>query len=67
MGDAKLTRRALLGTAALRRLDRRGLERLDEVVRFTEADLMESSSGTRDHVATGMTLRDACDAAILRD
>ena len=37
---------------------------LDRVVRYREADLMASSVVTRDHVATGMTLRQVCDAAV---
>ena len=37
---------------------------LDTVVRYTEADLMKSSQITRRHVATGMSLRDLCDAAV---
>ena len=39
-------------------------ERLDAVVRYSAADLMTSARVTRDHVATGMTLRDLCDAAV---
>jgi beta-lactamase class A len=52
------------GLAAAAVLDRNPLSDLDTVVRYTEADLMPSSSITRDHVATGLTLRQACDAAI---
>ncbi len=37
---------------------------LDTVVTYTEAELMKSSQITRQHVATGMTLRDLCDAAV---
>ncbi|ANZ39545.1 class A beta-lactamase [Lentzea guizhouensis] len=37
---------------------------LDTVVRYTDADLMKSSQITRQHVATGMSLRDLCDAAV---
>lgn len=39
-------------------------ERLDAVVRYSPADLMTSARVTRDHVATGMTLRELCDAAV---
>lgn len=52
------------GLAAAAVLDRRSLPELDTVVRYTEADLMASSSITRDHVETGLTLGEACDAAI---
>jgi beta-lactamase class A len=37
---------------------------LDTAVTCTEADLMKSSAITRQHVATGMTIRDLCDAAV---
>jgi beta-lactamase class A len=37
---------------------------LDTVVTYTGAELMKSSQITRQHVATGMTLRDLCDAAV---
>ncbi|RTL70829.1 MAG: class A beta-lactamase [Pseudonocardiaceae bacterium] len=39
-------------------------DRLDAVVRYSAADLMTSGRVTRDHVATGMTLRELCDAAV---
>ncbi len=45
-------------------LDRHGLEGLDRVVRYTQADLMESSWITREHAGTGLTLRRLCDAAV---
>ncbi|MEU4805492.1 class A beta-lactamase [Actinosynnema sp. NPDC023587] len=51
-----------LATAAV--LRRTPPARLDTVVRYTEADLLTSSRITREHVATGMTLRDLCDAAV---
>lgn len=51
-----------LATAAV--LRRNPPEHLDQVVRYTDADLMKSSTRTRDHVATGMTIRDLCDAAV---
>ncbi|GAB4583747.1 class A beta-lactamase [Nocardia sp. IFM 10818] len=51
-----------LATAAV--LQRNPLSHLDTVVTYTEADLMKSSFITRDHVATGMTIRDLCDAAV---
>ena len=50
--------------AAAAVLDRHSLKGLDRVVRFTEADLMASSFVTRDRVRTGLTLREACDAAV---
>jgi beta-lactamase class A len=52
------------GLAAAAVLDRHPLSSLDTVVRFTAADLMATSFITRDHVATGMTLRAICDAAV---
>ena len=52
------------GLAAAAVLDRNPLSELDAVVRYTEAELMPSSFITRDHVDTGLTLRQACDAAI---
>ena len=46
-------------------LERHSIESLDlTVVRYTRADLMESSVFTRDHVRTGMTLRQVCQAAV---
>lgn len=41
------------------------MSRLSEVVHYTEADLMASSFITKDHLATGMTLRDLCHAAVV--
>ncbi|MCE7000988.1 class A beta-lactamase [Saccharothrix sp. S26] len=52
------------GLAAAAVLHRNPLSHLDTVVRYTEADLMASSSVTRQHVATGMTIRQVCDAAV---
>lgn len=52
------------GLAAAAVLRRGGMSRLGTVVTYTEADLMKSSAITRRHVATGMTLRDLCDAAV---
>ncbi|MEV6876650.1 class A beta-lactamase [Amycolatopsis sp. NPDC051128] len=51
-----------LATAAV--LFRNPMAHLDTVVTYTEADLMKSSAVTRKHVATGMTIRDLCDAAV---
>ncbi|MEU6642695.1 class A beta-lactamase [Saccharomonospora sp. NPDC046836] len=51
-----------LATAAV--LHRNPMAYLDTVVAYTEADLMKSSAITRRHVATGMTVRDLCDAAV---
>jgi beta-lactamase class A len=39
-------------------------ERLDAVVGYSPAELMTSARITRDHVATGMTVRELCDAAV---
>ncbi|MEV0678722.1 class A beta-lactamase [Actinosynnema sp. NPDC050436] len=52
------------GLAAAAVLQRNPLQHLDTVVRYTEADLMKSSRITREHVGTGMTIRDLCDAAV---
>ena len=55
------------GLAAAAVLDRNPLSSLDSTkVRYTRADLMASSTAfTRQNVAVGMTLRDACRQAIL--
>ncbi len=45
-------------------LDAVGVEGLDEVVRYTEADLVTYSPVTEQHVGDGMTLRDLADAAV---
>jgi beta-lactamase class A len=37
---------------------------LDKLIRYSEADLVAYSPITEQHVATGMTLRELCDAAI---
>ncbi|MEV7783977.1 class A beta-lactamase [Streptomyces sp. NPDC088106] len=50
--------------AAAAVLDRRPLARLDERVRYTRDDLVEYSPVTEKHTATGMTVRDLCDAAV---
>lgn len=50
--------------AAAAVLARNSPERLDTVVHYTADDLMASSSVTQDHVDTGMTLRQLCDAAV---
>ncbi|WP_407936582.1 class A beta-lactamase [Lentzea tibetensis] len=52
------------GVAAAAVLHRNPLSHLDTVVRYTEADLMEHVPVTGQHVATGMKIRDLCDAAI---
>ncbi|GAA0245491.1 class A beta-lactamase BlaC [Saccharothrix mutabilis subsp. mutabilis] len=52
------------GLAAAAVLHRHPLSRLDTLVTYSETDLMRSSTITRQHVATGMTLRDLCDAAV---
>jgi beta-lactamase class A len=51
-----------LATAAV--LHRNPMQHLDTLVRYTEADLMKSSTKTRPNVQTGMTLKDLCDAAV---
>lgn len=52
------------GLAAAAVLHRHPMTYLDTVVTYTEADLMKSSAITRQHVRSGMTLRDLCDAAV---
>ncbi|SCG44014.1 beta-lactamase class A [Micromonospora echinaurantiaca] len=52
------------GLAAAAVLHANPLSHLDTVVRYTEHDLMKSSAITRRHVATGMTIRQLCDAAV---
>jgi beta-lactamase class A len=50
--------------AAAAVLDRNPLSHLDKVVTFTRADVNSISPITENHVATGMTIRQLCDAAI---
>lgn len=52
------------GLAAAAVLHRNPMTHLDTVVTYTEADLMKSSTITKQHVRTGMNLRDLCDAAV---
>ncbi|MFE9746943.1 class A beta-lactamase [Saccharothrix saharensis] len=52
------------GLAAAAVLHRNPLSHLDAVVRYAEGDLMASSVITRQHLATGMTIRQVCDAAV---
>lgn len=50
--------------AAAAVLHRNPLSRLDERVTFTKAEVNSISPITKDHIATGMTIRQLCDAAI---
>ncbi|MEV0087948.1 class A beta-lactamase [Saccharopolyspora sp. NPDC050642] len=52
------------GLAAAAVLQRNPMSHLDAVVTYTEGDLMKSSAITRQHVATGMTIGQLCDAAV---
>jgi beta-lactamase class A len=52
------------GLAAAAVLHRNPLSHLDTVVRYAEGDLLKSAFVTRKHVATGMTIRQLCDAAV---
>ncbi|MGX1777798.1 class A beta-lactamase [Nocardia brasiliensis] len=52
------------GLAAAAMLQRNPLSHLDTVVRYTDADLTKNAAITPRHVATGMTIRDLCDAAV---
>ncbi len=45
-------------------LDRNSLRRLDRLVRYSRDDLISNSPITERHVATGLTLRELCDAAV---
>jgi beta-lactamase class A len=45
-------------------LDQVGVEGLDEVIVYTEAEVQEYSPITESHAGTGMTLRDLADAAV---
>lgn len=45
-------------------LDQVGIEGLDEVIVYTEADLVSYSPVTEQHAGTGMTIRDLADAAV---
>ncbi|MEV6234666.1 class A beta-lactamase [Saccharopolyspora shandongensis] len=51
-----------LASAAV--LHRNPLSYLDTLVTYTEADLMKSARITREHLTTGMTIRQLCDAAV---
>lgn len=53
----------LAAAAVLKRVDD-GKERLDRRMRFTKADLIFNSPAARKNVASGMTLEEACDAAV---
>ncbi|UJW29248.1 class A beta-lactamase [Saccharothrix sp. AJ9571] len=50
--------------AAAAVLDSTTPQQLDEVVRYSKDELLENSPITEDHVATGLTLRELCDAAV---
>ncbi|MDI5976678.1 class A beta-lactamase [Amycolatopsis magusensis] len=50
--------------AAAAVLDSTTPQQLDQVVRYSKDELLENSPITKDHVATGMTLRELCDAAV---
>ena len=52
------------GLAAAAVLHHNPLSHLDTVLPYTEKDLMKSSVITRKHVATGLTIRQLCDAAV---
>ncbi|WP_051116641.1 class A beta-lactamase [Amycolatopsis nigrescens] len=52
------------GLAAAAVLRRNPPSHLDTVVTYTEDDLLKSAVITRQHVATGMTIRQLCDAAV---
>ncbi|MFF1918711.1 class A beta-lactamase [Streptomyces sp. NPDC058239] len=55
------TCKALLAAAML---DKHSLRQMDRLVRYGRADLISNSPITEKHVATGLTLRELCDAAV---
>ncbi|MER5552132.1 class A beta-lactamase [Streptomyces sp. NPDC002793] len=55
------TCKALLAGAVL---DKNPLRRLDRLVQYGQEDLISNSPITERHVATGMTVRELCDAAV---
>ncbi|MGW0789891.1 class A beta-lactamase [Streptomyces sp. NPDC002911] len=55
------TCKALLAGAVL---DRNSLRQLDRLVRYSRDDLISNSPIAERHVATGLTLRELCDAAV---
>ncbi|MET7642770.1 class A beta-lactamase [Streptomyces sp. NPDC005426] len=55
------TCKALLAGAVL---DRNSLRQIDRLVRYDRDDLIDNSPITEQHVATGLTLRELCDAAV---
>ncbi|KOT64576.1 MULTISPECIES: class A beta-lactamase [Streptomyces] len=57
--------KTLAAAAVLRDLDHDGSQ-LSRVIRYTEADVTKSGHApvTKDHIGTGMTIRDLCDATI---
>jgi len=57
------TFKLMAAAAILRRADERH-EQLDRVVHYTKADLLAHSPITEQHLATGMALRDICEAAV---
>ncbi|MEU0060320.1 class A beta-lactamase [Streptomyces sp. NPDC006334] len=57
--------KTLAAAAVLRDLDRDG-EVLSRRIHYTAADLVEHSDVTKEHLATGMTIAELCEAAICR-
>lgn len=55
------TCKALLAGAVL---GRNSLRQVDRLVRYSRGDLISNSPITEQHVATGLTLRELCDAAV---
>ncbi|MFF1922601.1 class A beta-lactamase [Streptomyces sp. NPDC058221] len=55
------TCKALLAGAVL---DRNSLRQMDRLVRYSRDDLISASPVTEQHVDSGMTLRELCDAAV---
>jgi beta-lactamase class A len=53
----------LAAAAVLKRIDR-GQSQLDKLIKFDTKDVVTGSPVTRDHVESGMTLADLCEAAL---
>ncbi|MGF6426855.1 MULTISPECIES: class A beta-lactamase [Bradyrhizobium] len=59
------TFKAMASAAVLHRVDR-GESSLDQQIRFEAKDILANSPVTKEHVASGMTLAELCEAAITR-
>lgn len=55
---------AFKGLAAAAVLHRNPLSHLDKLIKYTKDDLLKNATITPQHVGTGMTIRQLCDAAV---